>query len=46
MRAMGKSPLKVQELINRILGMNPSADVFWYDANGGRIIDFLNITLM
>lgn len=31
---MDKSPLKVQELINLLLAMNPRADVFWYDANG------------
>lgn len=31
---MDKSPLKVQQLINLLLAMNPRADVFWYDSNG------------
>ncbi|MEK4153744.1 MULTISPECIES: hypothetical protein [Paenibacillus] len=29
---MDKSPLKVQQLIDLLLAMNPRADVFWYDA--------------
>ncbi|MHA6533076.1 hypothetical protein [Paenibacillus sp. BAC0078] len=31
---MEQSPLKVQQLINLLLAMNPRAEVFWYDAEG------------
>lgn len=31
---MDKSPLKVQQLINLLLAMNPRAEVLWYDAAG------------
>ncbi|WP_313636534.1 hypothetical protein [Paenibacillus sp.] len=34
MRTVDKSPLKVLQLINLLLAMNPRANVFWYDANG------------
>lgn len=31
---MDKSPLKVQQLINLLLAMNPRAEVFWHDVEG------------
>lgn len=31
---MEKSPLKVQQLINLLLAMNPRAEVFWMDGDG------------